>query len=48
MVAAMLTTRIHTNHHPGTCLYFLMSFVCTSIFFSRKADLLSSQMSLHL
>lgn len=47
MVTAMLAKSRQVNHHSGTCLYFLMSFVCTSIFFSWKADLLNCHISLH-
>ena len=47
MVAAMLKKRMHKNHHSGTWLYFLISFVCTSIFLYLKADLLSCHISLH-
>lgn len=36
------------NHHSGTWRYFLISFVCTSISFSCKADLLNRHVSLHI
>ena len=47
IVAVMFIRRMQLNHHSGTCLYFLISFVWASIFFSWKADLLCNHNSLH-